>query len=90
VDTGGLVCCTGTCNASDVISIGGSNVWGGGGGSTAPVSGPASSNGSGALPITLTSFGARVQFSSVNLTWSTSSELNFDYFSLERSIDGNH
>lgn len=92
VASGGLVCCTGTCNASDVISIGSGgtavNVWGGGGGSTAPVAGPASSNGSGPLPIMLALFNAKVQSYSVALSWSTLSEVNFDYFSLQRSSDG--
>lgn len=88
VPSGGLVCCTGTCNASDVISVGGNNVWGGGGGSTDPVSGPAISDGSTVLPIVLEYFKASFSKEKIQLTWATSSEINFDYFNLEKSTDG--
>jgi hypothetical protein len=41
------------------------------------------------LPITLIDFKAAIQpDQSVNLTWSTASELNFDFFEVERSTDG--
>lgn len=41
------------------------------------------------LPIELTEFKAeRTSLSNVNLNWQTTSELNNDYFSLERSLDG--
>jgi hypothetical protein len=40
------------------------------------------------LPVTLTSFDAEVVENSVELTWMTSSEKNFDHFEIERSTDG--
>ena len=40
------------------------------------------------LPITLLSFKASKSYESTYLSWSTSSELNNDYFTLERSING--
>ncbi|MBK5285071.1 MAG: T9SS type A sorting domain-containing protein, partial [Bacteroidia bacterium] len=42
----------------------------------------------GALPITLLSFDAVVKGTSVLTTWVTSSEINNDYFVIERSMDG--
>jgi len=40
------------------------------------------------LPITLRSFEAFSDYNLVRLTWTTSSELNNDYFTIERSMDG--
>jgi hypothetical protein len=40
------------------------------------------------LPIELVSFDAHLNLTSVDLNWETSSEINNDYFSLEKSIDG--
>ncbi len=40
------------------------------------------------LPITLTGFFSSLETTSINLKWSTASELNFDYFSLQKSADG--
>jgi hypothetical protein len=56
---------------------------------TDPFSGPGSINAGGAiLPITLFNFQAVSSQASVNLGWTTSLELNFDYFAVERSTDG--
>ena len=42
------------------------------------------------LPVTLTHFGGtRTSESNVELTWATATELNNDYFAVERSTDGN-
>ncbi|MBS1658446.1 MAG: hypothetical protein JST18_10180 [Bacteroidetes bacterium] len=41
------------------------------------------------LPVELTSFNGKQEGSTNVLTWETSSELNNDYFSIERSVDGN-
>jgi hypothetical protein len=41
----------------------------------------------GVLPVTLISFSARADKSFVVLSWATASELNFDYFSIERSLN---
>lgn len=40
------------------------------------------------LPVTLTSFAAKVQSKDAELTWTTSSEINNKGFEVERSIDG--
>ena len=40
------------------------------------------------LPVTLTDLTARLDARSVRLDWSTASETNSDYFSIERSTDG--
>ena len=40
------------------------------------------------LPVTLTDFTARLDESSARLQWVTASEINADYFSIERSTDG--
>ncbi len=40
------------------------------------------------LPVTLTDFTARLEESSVRLRWTTASEINSDYFGIERSTDG--
>lgn len=40
------------------------------------------------LPIELASFKAQEEEDKVKLTWSTSSEINNDYFTIERSMDG--
>lgn len=41
-----------------------------------------------ALPIKLISFDAILKYGKVNLYWATASEVNNDYFSIERSTDG--
>jgi hypothetical protein len=41
----------------------------------------------GALPVVLYGFTARLDNKKINLSWSTLSEQNFDYFSIERSHD---
>lgn len=41
------------------------------------------------LPVELSSFSGKQEGSTNVLTWETSSELNNDYFSIERSVDGN-
>lgn len=40
------------------------------------------------LPITLLSFDARCDNSKVNITWATASQINNDYFTIERTADG--
>lgn len=40
------------------------------------------------LPVVLTDFTAQVEDKSVRLRWATASEINSDYFSVERSTDG--
>ena len=44
--------------------------------------------GSGPLPIELISFNAVLQQPSVKLNWTTATEINSDYFDVQRSVDG--
>jgi hypothetical protein len=46
--------------------------------------------GGGPLPITLVSFAGVVNKDKVQLEWATSSEINNDYFVIEKSADGNY
>lgn len=48
----------------------------------------ASSDAANPLPIELISFDARAQGNVVNLTWQTATEINNDYFEIERSANG--
>lgn len=66
------------------------NKWGGGGtGYTIDWSGStADFTCGGALPIELIDFDAKFNGSSVNLNWSTATEINNDYFEVEKSYDG--
>ncbi len=45
---------------------------------------------SGILPVKLIAFNAVLDNKKVNCTWETASEINNDYFTIERSSDGNH
>jgi hypothetical protein len=47
-------------------------------------------SGVGGLPIQLINFEVRQNKDVVNLYWSTVSEINNDYFTIERSVDGEH
>ncbi len=44
----------------------------------------------GILPVKLIAFNALLVNKKVNCTWETASEINNDYFTIERSTDGNH
>jgi|SRR5579859_3444970 len=44
--------------------------------------------GTGPLPVTLLSFNAATSANLIRLTWATASEINFDYFDLEKSGNG--
>ncbi|HLC82360.1 MAG TPA: T9SS type A sorting domain-containing protein [Bacteroidia bacterium] len=70
-------------NGGSKITIDGSSVWTGPG----PDSGPFSF-GSAPLPIQLLSFSAIPESNKVTLKWTTATETNNDYFSVERSLDG--
>lgn len=45
-------------------------------------------SGNNALPVVLTAFEAECQYKQISVSWVTASELNNDYFTLERSNDG--
>ena len=81
---GGSIIAGGGGGSSNLISIGGTNVWTAGMGT---LTGPASL-GSGALPIELLSFTAQPNGSNVDVNWSTATENINDYFSVEKTIDG--
>lgn len=72
---------------SEKVSFGGDFVWSGNDGT---VTGPGTMdvNYSGTLPVSLISFDADVNENQVVLSWATASELNNNYFTLERSRDG--
>lgn len=63
-------------------TLGGTGVLSVGGSCSGPICGDSQ------LPVTLVSFSGHVDNEVVRLHWVTSSELNFDYFSLEKSYNG--
>ena len=73
---------------SNLIKIGGNNVWNAGDGTISGVGQLNQGSTNGTLPVTLTSFASTAGDNSIELTWSTASELNFHYFDLQRSADG--
>lgn len=98
VMSGGLVtCCSSgycgstcaTCTGGDKVSIGGTNVYCGiGCGSVnGSFTGPAVLSNTG-LPIKLSSFTGEQKAGTIELKWSTATELNFDYIILQKSDDG--
>lgn len=54
------------------------------------ITGPATLSSNGTLPIFLTSFEAALNNDVVNLTWTTSAEINSDHFGVEKSTDASH
>jgi hypothetical protein len=85
IKTGGRVTCCSGCNASNKINVGGNTAWTG---STGTVTGPATINSTGVLPIKLIYFNGAFLNDKVNLSWATSTEENFDKFEIERSYNG--
>jgi hypothetical protein len=92
IETGGLLTCCETtycggacqaCGNSDQLDIGG-YTWKGGDG---PIPGPATMSSAG-LPVDVVNFKAEASENGIDLSWSTLTEKNFQYFSIERSIDG--
>lgn len=73
--------------ASSKRSFGGINVWDG---QDPDLFGPGTLdvNSSGALPVELLFFRGRPINNIVELTWATATEENFEYFLIERSVDG--
>ena len=74
---------------ADKISIGtGGAQWDG---NDPDLTGPGTldQNSNGALPIELLFFKASKGLNKISLSWATASELNFDYFDIEKSADGN-
>jgi hypothetical protein len=86
INPGGVLSDDNYTGNNNLIDIGGVNIWNASveGG---PVSGPWQ-NGNSTLPITLRSFYGIQDNSTVQLYWSTASELNNHFFTIERSEDG--
>jgi len=84
INSGGQITASGGGGGnSNNISIGGTTVWKASDGTqTGPLN-----FGAAPLPITLVSFEAVVKDNTVQLTWITSSEINNDFFTMERSFD---
>ncbi len=85
VDTGGLITDPNS-NPDSELQICNSDVWKFD--KQGDVIGPITIGQSIALPITLLSFDAEIDNTSVKLTWKTTSEINNDYFTIERSSNG--
>jgi hypothetical protein len=74
--------------ASNIIDIGGNQVWKASNGDISGVGQLNSSSNNGALPIELLYFSGIQSDNSVTLNWATASEENFDKFIIQRSADG--
>ncbi|GAB4253042.1 MAG: hypothetical protein Kow0079_08320 [Vicingaceae bacterium] len=70
---------------SNYIEIGGNTVWKARDGDK---TGPLTYTESGPLPIELLNFEVNINAEQVDITWTTASETNNDYFLVEKSIDG--
>lgn len=82
VPSGGIVSAPGHDN-SNKISIGGAQIWT----SNQPdIAGP-TSYGVTPLPIELVNFEAHIDSNHIDLEWVTASEINNDFFTVERSVD---
>jgi hypothetical protein len=73
---------------SNLINIGGNQVWDAGNGTITGTGQLNQGSTNGSLPITLASFSAHQDSDGIKIDWVTASEINFDFFSLERSSDG--
>ncbi len=83
VFTGGSI--SGSSNSNQIKIGSGGAEWSGPGTSAGPF---VITNGSSTLPIELIEFFGTCETNGVKLNWSTATELNNDYFSIERSING--
>jgi hypothetical protein len=84
IKPGGAMSPGGGGGSSNFLNIGGNDVWTAADGR---VVGPLSYDSGGVLPIELVSFEANVNDDRVDIVWVTSTEINNDYFTIERSID---
>jgi len=72
-------------NNGSMVDMGSNHIWNG----SMPGDGPLQISGSTILPVDLTYFKAEnTSGGTANLSWETASEVNCDYFSVQRSIDG--
>lgn len=83
INPGGSITAGGGGGSSNLIDICGTTVWSAAEG---PLSGPLTLGV--ALPIELIAFEAHLEGNQVKIEWSTATEKNNDYFTIERSING--
>ena len=74
--------------ADDQLKIGGGNDWKCGGADPCPATNIDFGAGAGPLPVTLTYFKADRSGRQVQLSWQTATEINNDYFEIQRSLNG--
>ncbi len=86
-DVGGNIIITGHTTSSNGIATAGVHQTINGGFSDAFI---AKFSPTGILPVKLITFNAAQDNKKVNCTWETASEINNNYFTIERSLDGNH
>ena len=87
IKSGGKIIPGGGDGSANYLEIGGNIVWTDGDG---PQSGPLTYTETGPLPIKLISFEANVNGNRIDIKWITASEINNDYFTIERSTDAQH
>lgn len=93
INPGGGLQTGGGGGSSNIISIDGTNYWSAGCGGSAPpdcgtLNGPGVLCQNCALPIELVYFSAKLIENTVSLEWKTKSELDNDYYYIQRSKDG--
>jgi hypothetical protein len=86
VETGGSITAANYTGNNNLINLGGTEIWNAGS-EGGPVLGPWI-NGDEVLPVKLISFELFNMGTSIEVKWSTASEINNDYFKVERSRDG--
>jgi Beta-propeller repeat len=87
-DANGNIIITGQTSSTNAIAISGAHQTVFGGGSNDAFIAKFSS--AGILPVKLIAFNALLDNKKVNCTWETASEINNNYFTIERSTDGNN
>ena len=84
IKSGGVLRAGGGGGSAEYLEIGGNKVWTADDGD---ISGALIYTENGPLPIELISFNAHIDVDQVELAWVTSSEINNDFFTIERSVD---
>jgi Beta-propeller repeat len=87
MDATGNIIITGNTNSTNGIATAGAHQTIFGGNDDAFI---AKFSATGILPVKLIAFNAVLDNKKVNCTWETASEINNNYFTIERSLDGNH